>query len=136
MRPTTRVWCVVDVEAPAPHASLDEAIALARRSGVRMALSNPCFELWLLLHIKHVLAYQTSADAQRALEKDGACGYAVQRKHLDYVKLAGPDGARHAQAEARAQKLRAGTDRGHQANPWTDVDILVGLLHEARSGGR
>ncbi|MCY0947686.1 RloB family protein [Streptomyces antarcticus] len=134
--PYDEVWCVVDIEAPVRHPSLDEAIKLARRSGVHLALSNPCFELWLLLHIKDVSAYQTSAAAQKAMEDDGACGYAVQRKHLDYIKLVGPDGARHGMAKERARKLRASTDRGHRANPWTDVDILVELLHKARSRGR
>ncbi|WP_405711560.1 RloB family protein [Streptomyces xanthophaeus] len=126
------VWCVVDVEAPSPHASLDPAVALARKSGVRLALSNPCFELWLLLHTKEVSAYQTSAEAQKVLERDGACGYAVQKKHLDYGKLCGPDGDRHIKAVERAQRLRAATELGHRSNPWTDVDILVELLREAR----
>lgn len=67
--PYDEVWCVVDVEAPRQHPSLDEAIALARKAGVRIALSNPCFELWILLHLKEVSAYQTSAALQSALER-------------------------------------------------------------------
>ncbi|MFE3183880.1 RloB family protein [Streptomyces violascens] len=126
------VWCVVDVEAPRPHPSLDEALKLARQAGVNMAVSNPCFELWLLLHLKDVSAYQTSAGAQSALEKAADCGYTAEHKHLDYAKLRGPDGGRHAKARERAQKLRMGSEIGHRANPWTDVDVLVELLREAR----
>ncbi|MEU0986322.1 RloB family protein [Streptomyces sp. NPDC005953] len=130
--PYDEVWCVVDVEAPSPHPSLDEAVKLARQAGVNVALSNPCFELWLLLHLRDVSAYQTSASVQIALEKAADCGYTVQRKHLDYAKLRGSDGARHARAKERAEKLRRGSEIGHRANPWTDVDILVELLRQGR----
>ncbi|MFD8992217.1 RloB family protein [Streptomyces goshikiensis] len=130
--PYDEVWCVVDVEAPSPHPSLDEALKLARQAGVNMALSNPCFELWLLLHLKDVSAYQTSASVQTELEKAADCGYTVQRKHLDYAKLRGSDGARHAKARERAAKLRMGSEIGYRTNPWTDVDILVELLRQGK----
>lgn len=41
------VWCVLDVDQ---HPKLRQAIADAGNSGIRVALSNPCFEYWLLLH--------------------------------------------------------------------------------------
>src|SRR5699024_8412314 len=44
------VWCVVDVEAPEPHGSLDQAARLAKQNGIKIAYVNPCFEFWLLLH--------------------------------------------------------------------------------------
>lgn len=46
------VWCVFDVEAPTPHPDLLEAVALAKKNNVSVAISNPCFELWLLLHFE------------------------------------------------------------------------------------
>jgi hypothetical protein len=42
-----QVWCVVDVDQ---FTDLDEAAVLARAEGIELAVSNPCFELWLLLH--------------------------------------------------------------------------------------
>ncbi|MFI1825276.1 RloB family protein [Streptomyces sp. NPDC020412] len=130
--PYDEVWCVVDVEAPRPHPSLDPAVRLARQAGVSIALSNPCFELWLLLHLKDVTAYQTSASVQNALERAAECGYTSQRKHLDYAKLCGSDGARHASAKERAEGLRMGSEIGRRANPWTDVDVLVELLKQSK----
>lgn len=41
------VWCVFDVDE---HPRLPEALQMASRNGIEVALSNPCFELWLLLH--------------------------------------------------------------------------------------
>ncbi|MFI5756228.1 RloB family protein [Streptomyces sp. NPDC051569] len=70
------VWCVIDVEAPRQHPGLREALDLAARHGIEVALTNPCFELWLLPHFAEVSCYHTSESAQKALEKQGACGYA------------------------------------------------------------
>ncbi len=46
----TEYWCVFDVEAPTPHARLNDAVQMARDNGIKVAISNPCFELWLVLH--------------------------------------------------------------------------------------
>lgn len=46
------VWCLFDVECPNNHPNLQEAIDLANQSGIRLAISNPCFELWLALHFE------------------------------------------------------------------------------------
>ncbi|WP_442879056.1 RloB family protein [Agromyces sp. CCNWLW203] len=43
-------WCLFDVEWPKNHPNLIEARDLARRNGVKLAISNPCFEIWLILH--------------------------------------------------------------------------------------
>lgn len=43
------VWCVFDVD---DHPSLDDAMQMADANGIELAVSNPCFELWLLLHFR------------------------------------------------------------------------------------
>lgn len=43
------VWTVFDRDS-FPAENFNEAIALAKRNGVRAAYSNQCFELWYLLH--------------------------------------------------------------------------------------
>lgn len=40
------VWCVIDVD----EFDIEPTVRLAKESGVRLAVSNPCFELWLFLH--------------------------------------------------------------------------------------
>ena len=47
---STEYWCVFDVEAPTQHARLHDAVQMARDNGINVAISNPCFELWLVLH--------------------------------------------------------------------------------------
>ena len=46
-------WLVLDIDHSlqgAHVASFMEALKRAKDNGVQVALSNPCFELWLLLH--------------------------------------------------------------------------------------
>lgn len=42
-------WCVFDVDE---HPYLPEARQQARDNGIKVAVSNPCFELWALLHFQ------------------------------------------------------------------------------------
>lgn len=44
-----QVWALVDVDR---HESIKNAIQLAREKKVRLAISNPCFEYWILLHFE------------------------------------------------------------------------------------
>src|ERR1700674_3085350 len=41
------VWCVFDFDE---HPFIPEAKQKAQANGIRVAMSNPCFELWLMLH--------------------------------------------------------------------------------------
>ena len=95
----TEYWCVFDVEAPTPHPLIRDAVVMARDNGIRVAVSNPCFELWLLLHYADRTGWLTTAEAVALRgQYDGSTG-----KGLDgdgYVR-------RRAEAVARARKLEA-----------------------------
>lgn len=43
-------WCIFDVEWPTNHPNLNASISLAQANGIGLAISNPCFEVWLILH--------------------------------------------------------------------------------------
>ena len=59
-------WCVFDVEWPKNHPHLFEAKRLAYAKGVSLAISNPCFELWLILHHEDFgkFAYRTRLNVE------------------------------------------------------------------------
>ena len=59
-------WCLFDVEWPKHHPNLDRAISLADAHGVRLAISNPCFEVWLILHHKSHTAFLDTKTAERS----------------------------------------------------------------------
>jgi hypothetical protein len=105
--------CVFDVEWPDNHPRLKEAGKLAADNGIRLAVSNPCFELWLALHFVEQDAWLDN-DAARRLRRrhDGRAD-----KGLDPAPYMA---ARRAAAE-RAQRLErrhgeCGTDFPHD-NP-------------------
>ena len=92
------VWCLFDVEWPQNHPNLLEAIALAESNDVNVAISNPCFELWLALHFVDQTAWLNTNDAVRLRRRhDGSSS-----KGLDGVTYM----ARRADAARRARYLR------------------------------
>jgi len=118
-----QVWCIVDVDR---HERLHDARALAAAQGIRLAVSNPCFELWALLHFEDQTAFLTSSDAAVRLR---VCfpGY---EKSLDCTRLLG----RYAAAKGRAVHLNSmhvlgGQDRG--SNPSSDVWMVGDALRTA-----
>ena len=97
-------WCVFDVEWPANHPGLNEAIEQARKSGIHLAVSNPCFELWLILHYQHQGAW---------LDTDGACRV---RRRLDGACDKGLDAAKYMPLTGAASRRAAELDKRHLRN--------------------
>ena len=91
------VWCLFDVEWPQNHPKLPEALAKAEVNNVRLAISNPCFELWLALHF---------ANCTKWLDNDAA---GKLRRGHDKSSGKGLDGSvympRRADAAQRARAL-------------------------------
>lgn len=52
-----QVWCVLDVDE---YPDVRAAVADAGLEGIEVAFSNPCFELWLLLHFVEHRSYARS----------------------------------------------------------------------------
>jgi hypothetical protein len=119
------VWAVFDVEAPQPHARLTSALRLADRNGIRCAVSNPCFEVWLLLHFKDQTAYLDNAGVRQRLKR---CPCRYDDKGFDFAAV----WPQHQAAIERAHKLHARQAIDHpeiaKRNPWTSVHGLVDQL--------
>ena len=76
------IWCVLDVEHAAHEAKLNEATALAREHSIRMFLSNPSFEVWLLAHFE-----RTKRDFANGGAAEASLNTHWQRHfHSDYDK--------------------------------------------------
>lgn len=60
------VWCVFDVDE---HPHVPAAIETARQSDLLIAMSNPCFELWLVLHHRESPGMIHRHDVQRMLKE-------------------------------------------------------------------
>lgn len=110
------VWCVFDVD---DHARLQAARALADREGISLAVSNPCFELWLILHFRDHGAHLNSRQAADLLGRH----IHDYRKHVRYEDLA--DG--YVTAVDRATSLERRQEEAGRigGNPSTGVHHLT-----------
>jgi hypothetical protein len=119
------VWCLFDVDQ---HARLKEALNTARDNDIAVGVSNPCFELWLVLHFRESPGAQERAFVQ-AMMKDLVADY---DKHLDFGKLE----RGYAEAVKRAQRIDADCGRMGEPgrNPSTGVYRLTELIRNFRNG--
>jgi hypothetical protein len=118
------VWCVFDVDE---HPMLKEAQQQARDNEIKLAISNPCFELWFVLHFQEQNAHIHRHDVQRMCRAH-LKGY---KKEANYADLR--EG--YPQAVERAAKLEERHARDGQpgVNPSTAIYRLTERL---RSLGR
>lgn len=110
------VWCVVDADE---HARLADALRAADANGIKVALSNPCFELWLLLHFADQTGFLTVTEARRLLRRH----VRDYDKHVRFADFR--DGYLAAVGRAKHLEERhenAGTEGG---NPCTGVHRLT-----------
>ena len=124
---TDEAWVVFDGDEHI-SASLqrwNRAIQLARDNGIRLAVSNPCFELWYLIHFQDQTANLDRASACRRLRTHIA-SYAKSD-----VLWPTPLQALTAEAVRRSEVMleRARRDElGEFVNPSTGVHELVQVL--------
>jgi len=110
------VWGVFDVD---DHPNLQQAVSLALSEGISLAISNPSFELWALLHFQDQRAHVTPQQVRTLL-----------RVHLpDYNKELGfaAIGPGYLDAVRRAEALdREASSHGVPGrNPTTGVYMLT-----------
>lgn len=116
-------WCVFDVEWPKNHPNLRHAILLAGRHGIRVAISNPCFELWLILHFEDQTAFMSTGDAERRSRSlDGRTG-----KRIDADRYM----ERRHQAARRAASLTKRHERNQTTFPDDNPSSSMNTLIEA-----
>ncbi|MEV6983706.1 RloB family protein [Sphaerisporangium sp. NPDC051017] len=110
------VWCVVDVD---DHATLEKALLAARRASIKVAISNPCFDVWLLWHFSEHRSHVNQATLKRKLRDFG-----IHDKNL-------PDDfpyANHTSAMARAEACGVSDGFEIPANPSSSVGRLIRML--------
>lgn len=114
-----QVWGVFDVDA---HPNLDEARRLAEAESINLAVSNPCFELWALLHFQEQRAH-IERDRVRAALQRHLVGY---DKELDFRKLH----PLYENAVQRARDLEREADAHGETgrNPTTQVYKLTDVI--------
>ena len=106
------VWCVFDVD---DHPNVENSKQMARDNDLKLAVSNPCIELWLWLHFAEQPGMRHRHDLQ-SMMRQHIRGY---DKHVEYGDYAeGYEGAAR-RAERLDENAKADNDEGR--NPTTGV---------------
>lgn len=113
------IWCVFDVDE---HPYLAEAQQQARDNKIDVAVSNPCFELWALLHFQDRRAWIDRAQVQ-----------SLCRQHMPGYERRLPCDVLHPRtSEARQRAIELdhwhGTRGTEGDNPSTAVYRLVDII--------
>lgn len=117
-----QVWAVFDRDE---HPCYDQAVGECERDGVKVAKSNPCFELWIILHFESYDRAGTRHDVQRALKR--LCDGAECKHHsFDYSEIVENFETAINLAE-RQEKRRI--DEGGLTPPYTTVHKLASALN-------
>jgi hypothetical protein len=119
------IWCVFDVDS---HPNLNLAIAKAEASGIRVAVSNPCIELWFILHFEGQTAYIDRRGAQRRARELLGCEKGLSDAALEAL------GEQYDRAKARAVELdakHAGDGSPPRSNPSSGVWRFVDRIRDA-----
>ena len=110
------IWVVFDIDT---HPFVAEAKQQAKDNAINVAVSNPCFELWALLHFQDQFAH-VSADELRRLCRNHMPGYEKTLPCSELIPLY-PKAHERALSLQKLHKSR-GTPGG---NPSTGVFELV-----------
>jgi hypothetical protein len=124
------VWCVFDVDE---HPYLREAVELAAANDINVAISNPCIELWFLLHFVDQTAYIERHDAQRGAGRVMGCKKTLTDRALDLLA----ENFDAAKGRARALDAKhSGDGTPAPGNPssgvWRLIDAIKRPLESAK----
>lgn len=122
----TEYWCVFDVNS---HSKVPDSIEMARANNIKVAVSNPCIELWFILHYEDLWAYIERGDAQSRCKQllrwhKKALPGEVLEKLVD----------RYEDARIRARRLdqkHQGDGRPPRSNPSSEIWKLVDRIQSA-----
>ncbi len=118
-QPHDEIWCVFDVDV---HPKVAEAVEFAATHNINVAVSNPCFELWLVLHYQDQTAYIERRAVQGLAKSHLKCGKTLSAQALEALT------SLYGEAIKRAKVLDAkheGDGSRPRNNPSSEVWKLV-----------
>ena len=120
------VWAVFDRDV---HPNFQDAVRLCEQKGIKVARSNPCFEVWLILHEQDYTKPNTRHQVQKVLQDLRPEYDKKGSKTLDFDDLV----TRVQVAEQRGEKLLERCEKGDEpyGNPSTTVGRLCRAIREA-----
>lgn len=120
------VWAVFDRDQ---HPYFIESIQQCEAHGVHVARSNPCFELWIILHLNNFDSPDDRHAVQRALRQMRPEYDPSQGKIVDFDEIV--KGVEDAERRADEQLKRRIAEGGQHNPPSTTVHYLTVRIRKA-----
>lgn len=117
------VWCVFDADNNT-NDNIEKAKALAKNKNVKLCLSNPCFELWYLLHFCYFSTYIATNDLQSKL-KAHIANYDKTKDYFDILLSKRDAAISHSKALKQIHYAKGIDLLSSHSNPSTQVFQLV-----------
>ncbi len=135
LRDYDEVWCVIDVEAPTPHTSLNTAyqksLKLTEKKSLsfNLCMSNPNIEYWFLLHYVNTTRYfNNNIEIYRALKEKFPAFDSDKKTKETYIRLFDeifPNTDRAIESARRGKIIDSDGIDLRQHNPSTRIFDLV-----------
>ncbi len=131
------VWVIADGDVnynnPDPVNTKDNLLSKARKmandKGIRLALSNPCFEFWYLLHFQYTTGFLKNYSSVKNILHTHLKGY---EKSADVYEQLAAHTVKAIQNAKQVEQyhIQNGCDKpfGIKVNPFTDVYQLIESL--------
>lgn len=114
------------------HARVSEAIEMAQHVSIKVAFSNPCFEVWLILHCDDTIidAPQDRHELQKLLGKKVSSYDANSGKVANFEEIA--IGYEAAQEKAVIMQTRRIEENDPWGNPFTNFNKLTEAIRDPK----
>lgn len=126
-----RVWAVFDRDS---HPGVAEALELASRNGIDVAFSDPCFEIWPLLHLVDYGAQDDRHHVQARLKAEMPSYDHESEAVVDFQSI--KDRFLVARDRSERHRLARVAEGVPLGRPSTTVDILVQKIIENGKKGK
>jgi hypothetical protein len=123
-----QAWAVFDRDI---HPGFDQAINEAAAGNISVAFSNPCFELWIILHYRDQDAPAQRSELQRMLKRLMPKYDPNKSKLIDFATIR--DAVEAAERRAEAMERRRSDERSPRGNPCSTVYKLTREIRRHRN---
>ncbi|WP_312800072.1 RloB family protein [Pseudomonas sp.] len=127
-----RVWAVFDRDE---HPNLDEAFDIAKANSIDVAFSDPCFELWPLLHLTNHGSQDHRHEVQRKLSEFMPSYNHQKGAIIDYNLI--KDSFQIAYERANALNKARADENCPMGRPSTSVgDLVIKIIQNGKKAKR
>lgn len=130
-----KIWVVVDVDNFHDHGT---AAKTCKDNGIELIISNPCFEVWLLDHVRVCpSSFMQTATVEAAAAEAGIVGgkhnkyISIELIDENHLEVALRNAKYHNRAENKCRCKSLVANHEQEYAPWTDMPKIIKELEQS-----